>query len=200
MHVHGLHLRNWGATDGDVIRVMHGDAAVPRPTHETTMAVEVEAEPDEIWPWLMQMGYGRGGLYSYDWLDRLFGYLDRPSAERVLPEFQNLHEGDVIPMGRGKGFPVRVVEPKRELVLGGEEDGVQWVWEFGIYPIGLHRTRLVSRSRLRVPGTWSWRAFMGLLGPAAFVMTRRMLIGIKARAERLAADRATRTTEAATSG
>jgi len=120
-------------------------------------------------------------------LDRWFGYLDRPSATRILPEFQSLREGDVIPIGKGAAFPVRSVQPLRALVLGGEEQGLQWIWEFGLYPLDLRRTRLVSRSRLHVPRTWRWRAFMLVLGPAAFVMTRRMLMGIRTRAEALAA-------------
>ena len=66
----------------------------------------------------LQLGYRRGGLYSYDWLDRLFGYLDRPSATALLPEFQRLHQGDVIPLGHGPGFPVKTVEANRTLVLG----------------------------------------------------------------------------------
>ncbi len=68
-----MHALNWGATDGDMTRVMLGDAAVPHPNYENTMALEIEADPGHIWPWLVQMGYRRGGLYSYDWLDRFFG-------------------------------------------------------------------------------------------------------------------------------
>jgi hypothetical protein len=178
-----MHALNWGATDGDMTRVMPGDAVVPHPNYETTMAIEIVAEPQAIWPWLVQMGYRRGGLYSYDWLDRLFGYLDRPSADRILPAFQNLREGDVIPIGRGQGVPVRMIESGRALVLGGAEKDMQWIWEFGLYPIGSGRTRLVSRNRIHVPGTIGWRLFMLVLSPAAFLMTRRMLIGIRRRAE-----------------
>lgn len=178
-----MHVLNWGATDGDMTRVMAGDAVVPHPNYETTMAVEIVAEPRHIWPWLVQMGYRRGGLYSYDWLDRLFGYLDRPSSRVVLPEFQGLQEGDVIPLGRGPGFPVRTVDPQRALVLGGADGTMQWIWEFGLYPLGRDRTRLVSRNRVHVPRTWGWRLFMLVLTPAAFLMTRRMLVGLRQRAE-----------------
>jgi hypothetical protein len=134
----------------------------------------------------MQMGYQRGGLYSYDWIDRLFGYLDRPSVTRLLPQFQQLREGDVIPMGRGAGLPVRAIDVERALVLGGNEGALQWIWEFGLYPIGPDRTRLVSRSRAHVPPGWRWRVRMALLAPAAFLMTRRMLLGLQRRAETLA--------------
>jgi len=93
--------RYWGATDAEIEQAMLGDAEVPSATYKTTLAVTVDAPTADIWPWLVQMGYRRGGLYSYDWLDRLFGFLDAPSAEHVLPEFQRLEVGDVIPVSRG---------------------------------------------------------------------------------------------------
>jgi hypothetical protein len=182
---------NWGATEGDLVRVMAGDGSVPRPNYQSTMALEIDAGPEHIWPWLVQMGCGRGGLYSYDWLDRLFGYLDAPSARAILPEFQGLRVGDVIPIGRGGGFPVLLMDPLRALVLGGAAGSdVQWVWEFGLYPIAPGRTRLVSRSRAHLPHGWRWRAFKAVLAPAAFLMARRMLLGLRERAERLARERA----------
>jgi hypothetical protein len=73
--------------------------------------VIVNAKPEHIWPWLVHIGYQRGGLSSYDWLDRLFGYLDRPSTTCILPEFQHLAVGDVIPLGQGPGWPVAVLNP-----------------------------------------------------------------------------------------
>ena len=102
---------------------MPGDRHVTLPSYETTLGVTINTAPAAIWPWLMQMGYRRGGLYSYDWLDRLFGYLDAPSAERILPEWQQLAVGDEIPIGRGGGFPVKAIEPFRSLVLGGHARG-----------------------------------------------------------------------------
>lgn len=181
--------RRWGTTAADRMRVMTGDAAIVDPTYMATLAITVKARPDHIWPWLLQMGYRRGGLYSYDWLDRLFGYLDRPSASRILEEFQDLKVGDEIPMGRGAGFPVTGIEPCRSLVLGGAKDGVQWVWQFGLYPLNDRQTRLVSRNNLRVPATAVSWCFMRVIEPAAFLMTRRMLIGLKRRAESLAVRR-----------
>jgi hypothetical protein len=79
----------WGATGAEIERSMLGDAGVPHTTYVTTLAVTVEAPAADIWPWLVQLGYRRGGLYSYDWLDRLFGFLDAPSAERIIPEFHD---------------------------------------------------------------------------------------------------------------
>ena len=126
--------RYWGATTAEIGRLMSGDSEVAGATYETTLAVTVNASAGEIWPWLLQLGYGRGGISSYDWLDRLFGFLDAASAERILPEWQHLQVGDVIPIGRGAGFPVKALEPLRTLVLAGERDGFQWMWQLGLYP------------------------------------------------------------------
>ena len=181
-------MQRWGATDADVVRTMPGDADVPDPNYDTTLGVTIDAGPAEIWPWLPQMGYQRGGLYSYDWLDRLFGFLDRPSSTHVLPQWQHLEVGEEIPIGAGAGFPVRAVDPFASLVLGGDRPGLSWIWEFGLYPVGAKRTRLISRNRARVAPTIGRRLFLAALEPAAFLMTRKMLLGIKERAEKLAAE------------
>ena len=162
------------------------DGLVAGANYRQVLAIDINARPEEIWPWLMQLGYQRGGLYSYDWLDRLFGFLDRPSADRILPEHQGLRPGDVIPIGRGGGFPVAAVDPRRSLVLAGEQDGFAWGWELALDPLGDRRTRLVSRSLGRTPDTWRSRASLAVLRPAAFIMTHRMLGGLKRRAEAMA--------------
>jgi hypothetical protein len=133
----------------------------------------------------VQIGYQRGGLYSYYWLDRLFGYLDRPSATRILPEFQQLAVGDRIPLGHGPSWPVAAAEPNRALVLDMRNmPGIDWVWQFGLYPVDETRTQLVSRSRVRAR-TLSARLITYAIEPAGFLMTRRMLLGLKQRAEAL---------------
>jgi hypothetical protein len=164
---------------------MLGDREVALPGYEATLGVTVNAPPNDIWPWLMQMGYRRGGLYSYDWLDRLFGYLDAPSAERILPEWQRLSVGEEIPVGRGAGFPVKAIEPRRSLVLAGAGPGFHWSWELALVPVSPGRTRLISRNRVRTARTLRSRVTMLALSPAAFLMTRKMLLGIKRRAEAL---------------
>ena len=182
-------MSRWGATPSDLSRVMAGDHLLVNPTYSGTLAVSVDAPPENIWPWLVQIGYQRGGLYSYDWLDRLFGYLDRPSATRILPEFQRLAVGDAIPLGRGPSWPVAVIEPHRALVLDMRNlNDFDWVWQFGLYPIDETRTRLVSRSCVRTEMAWA-RLFTYAIEPAGFLMTRRMLRGIKSRAEALRAGR-----------
>jgi hypothetical protein len=180
-------MSRWGATPSDLTRVMAGDALLDDPMYSGTMAVIVNAEPEHIWPWLVQIGYRRGGLYSYDWLDRLFGFLDRPSASRILPEFQNLAVGDRIPMGQGPSWPVAAIDPNRALVLDMRSSGpFDWVWQFGLYRVAENRTQLVSRSCVR---TRSARARLAtyVIEPAGFIMTRRMLLGVKQRAEALRA-------------
>jgi hypothetical protein len=182
-------MNRWGAAPSDLTRVMAGDALLPDPTYSGTTAVTVDAAPEHIWPWLVQIGYQRGGLYSDDWLDRVFGYLDRPSATRILPEFQNLAVGDAIPLGRGPSWPVAALEPNRALVLDMRDLGAfDWIWQFGLYPVDENRTQLVSRSRVRTRSLWA-RLLTYAIEPAGFLMTRRMLLGLKERAEDLRAER-----------
>jgi hypothetical protein len=180
-------LLNWGARRDEIERVLPGDELVPNATYTSTRAVTIEATPADIWPWLAQMGHGRGGLYSYDWLDRAFGYLDAPSSNAVLPEFQELKAGDTIPMGRGPSWPVRIAEPDRALVL--EPVAGRITWMFALVPVSDAATRLVTRVRCAPPASLQERVVMALVDPAAFVMTRGMLLGIKRRAEALAAAR-----------
>ena len=181
----------WGTMPADLSRVMSGDAAIVNPTYAATLAITVNARSEDIWPWLLQMGYQRGGLYSYDWLDRLFGYLDGPSSNRVLPEFQHLTVGDEIPVGRGGGFLVIAIEPYRALVPAARVRGSSGCGS-------LASTRSTGTGRASCRGTAfasrprSW-LFMGVIEPAAFLMTRRMLLGLTRRAEALAvADRSRR--------
>src|SRR5205085_4339030 len=106
---------------------MAGYTFIAAPTHSAMDAIIIDASPDEIWPWLVQLGYQRGGLYSYDWLDRLFGFLDRPSATRVLPEFQHLVVGDIIRLGPRQQLTVAGLEPARALALSYRARGFGWV-------------------------------------------------------------------------
>jgi hypothetical protein len=152
-----------------------------------TYAVTIHAQPEEIWPWLAQIGYQRGGLYSYDWLDRLFGILDGPSADRILPEFQQLKAGDVIPLGAGPSWPVASVERNRSLVLAPDAGpGIAITWAFMLEPVAARATRLITRVRADYAPATGTRLRLALVDPTAFLMTRKMLLGIKARAERLA--------------
>jgi hypothetical protein len=175
----------WGARPEEVSREMPGDELIPDPDTLATRATTIDAPPSAIWPWLVQMGSGRGGAYTYDWIENLFG-LEMHSADEILPEFQGLAEGDVLPMGRsGPGMRVEILRPERFLTFRFETG--TWVWIFGLYPED-GSTRLVSRNRLAAPqaGVLS-RLFNTLfMEPGSLVMERKMLIGIKDRAERFA--------------
>ena len=177
-----------GATSDELARQMPGDALVANPTDVSTGAITIDAPPEDIWPWLVQIGYQRGGLYSYDWLDRLFGFLDRPSSTHVLLEFQQLAVGDKIPWDkRGTEMTAAVVEPPSALALSLQTRGFVWVWQFGLYSIAGRRTRFVSRGTQHVPSGPLWWLFMRISEPAAFIMTRRFMLGVKQRAEALRA-------------
>ena len=175
-----LHL-HWGANKDEEERPMPGDDFVNDPYVTTTRAVSIKARPGSIWPWLVQMGDRRGGLYSYDVLDRAFGILSGPSAGRILPEFQGLAAGDVIPLGKGPDWPVRILDAERAMVLEPVSGRVSWC--FALYPEG-DNTRLVSRVRIRIYTKVVLWILAPLVDACWFVMERRMLKGIRQRAEK----------------
>jgi hypothetical protein len=182
----------WGATDEEVERAMPGDDLVEGARDVTTRAVTIQATPADIWPWLVQMGYQRGGLYSNDWIDKVMGVLDEPSSWEIMPEFQHLEAGDVIPIGgSGPDWPVKSIEPYRSLVLDIRDPGVDISWSFGLYELDQEHTRFVLRIRIRVAPLMQVISFLPILDFGAFLMVRWMLLGIKARAEALAAQRET---------
>lgn len=178
-------MNDWGATRSERGRPLAGDEAVPDPNYQTTRAVTVDAPPDAVWPWVARLGAGRGGLYSYDWLDVLSGVSDEPSATGSRSDHQRLEAGDVVSLGDGGDLRVEAVEPGRALVTVPEAfTAGTLAWTFVLEPLEGERTRLLTRNRGRFE--WSPRllARLAVLEPAAFVMTRRTLLGIKARAER----------------
>lgn len=186
----------WGATDAETRAPVPGDELVPEPRLMSTRAVTIDAPPAAVWPWLVQLGQGRGGLYSYDSLENLLG-LDIHSAEEILPAHQRLAPGDLVRLGKPGSpcFRVATVDPGRSLVMisadpatgngvsvpVGEGTGATWQWQ--LLPVrGGRATRLLSRQRNTHPD--SQRLLWRLVEPIGFVMERRMLLGIKERAER----------------
>jgi hypothetical protein len=175
----------WGARPEETTRSMAGDELLPDARLVTTRAVTIRAPASAVWPWLVQMGPGRGGAYTYDWIENLLG-LDMHSADRILSEFQDLTVGDTLPMGDGPRMRVEILDPVRALVMRSE-DGV-WVWAFGL-STGDGRTRLISRNRIAATGAspLSRIFFRYVMEPGSLVMERKMLLGIKKRAEGLSA-------------
>ena len=179
---------NWGATPGEVSRPLPGDELMPDPDIVATRAISIAAPPSAVWPWLVQMGSGRGGAYTYDWIENLLG-LAMHSADTVLPQFQGLKVGDELALGPGRpAMRVEVLEPERTLTVRFA-DGT-WVWIFSLTPDG-EGTRLISRNRIATPGATALvRLFnLYLMEPGSLVMEVRMLTGIRERAERLAGER-----------
>jgi hypothetical protein len=172
----------WGARDDEAAAKLPGDELLPDADLVTTRAVTVDAPPEAIWPWLVQMGSGRGGAYSYDWIENLLG-LNMHSASEILPQYQHLHAGDELPIGPGRpGMTVEVLDPPRTLAVRLTDQN--WVWIFALVPDG-ESTRLISRNRiatsaLAATGRLFYTAFME---PGSLVMERKMLLGIKQRAE-----------------
>ena len=187
----------WGATPAEVAGAMPGDELVPVPKLTSTRAVTIEARPEEVWAWLVQIGQGRGGFYSFDVLENLLG-CDIHSAERIMPQLQRLHTGDLILLAPAAGAPcyrVAAVQPPHVLVLAGADprtravqaipsgpDEMATTWQWTLRPAGGGRgTRLVARQRYSYPRRRS--VLWHLVEPVDFVMERQMLGGIKARAE-----------------
>jgi hypothetical protein len=179
------HMR-WGATDDEVTRSMAGDDLVKNPIHVTTRAVTIQAKPADVWPWLVQMGFGRGGMYSYDLVDRVMGILDRESTWQIMPEYQQLEAGDVIPMGSGPSWPVLALEPNRSMVLNIEEPGVHVTWSYLLEELDGQRARLVLRVRTWLAITPQIVPLLVVMDPGEFLMVRKHLLGVKARAESVA--------------
>jgi hypothetical protein len=172
-----LQLR-WGAIDDEVRRAMPGDEIQASPVFNATRAMTIRARPEQVWPWVAQIGYRRAGWYGYDWIDND----GIPSSDRILPEWQSLKVGDSIPIWRGNNFPVVVVEPNRYLVF--ESPDRRDSMAIGLCAAEPETTRLVWR--IRLGGYW-WSSpwiFAQLFADLSdFIAVRQAMEGIKARAE-----------------
>ena len=175
----------WGATRDEVARPLPGDDLLVAPDIVSTRAITIDAPPSAIWPWLVQMGSDRGGAYTYDWIENLFG-LNMHSANTVLPQFQDIKVGDAFPLGKGgPQLHVEILDPEHSLVF--RFDGANWIWSFNLEPEN-GSTRLVSRNRIATPNASVAKRALNafLMEPGSLVMERKMLKGIKRRAEKLA--------------
>ena len=173
---------NWGASEAEANALLPGDELLEEADGVATRAITIEAPASAVWPWIAQMGPSpRGGAYTYDWIENLFG-LGMHSTDRVLPEYQQPRVGDTLGYGKNH-MRFERVEPERVLATRSEDGN--WVWSF-VLDEHDGRTRLISRNRFRLP---SLIAKIGMLPmePASLIMEREMLRGIKRRAEDLAA-------------
>jgi hypothetical protein len=173
---------HWGATEGEVRSSMPGDAAVPRPSFEATRAITINASPEQTWPWIVQIGYRRAGFYTYALLDNA-GY---ESADSILSQYQSIRIGDWVPMAKKvnetTAFRVRGFQTNEWLLW--EKPNSTWAWR--LIALDRGRTRVISRLKQR----YMWESpgiavfTMLLLEFGDFPMMRRLLTGIKTRAER----------------
>lgn len=181
----------WGATADEQRMALPGDKLVPQPRLRYTRAITIHAPAAVVWQWLVQIGQGRGGLYSYDGLENLIG-CDLHSADRIQPEWQELKVGDHVLFGPAeKKFPGQVVvqvEPEQALVMVALDPQTRQevrfaTWAFRLLALDDSTTRLIVRGLNGHPpglgNTLIWR----MVEPVSFVMERKMLQGIKARAE-----------------
>jgi len=167
--------RRWGATAEEVRRSLPGDELLRADAPSTTRAITIDVRPEDVFPWLLQIGFGRGGWYSYDWIDND----GEPSVDRIDPALQHLEVGDRIEMMPGFGPVVREVERNHHILSAGDADS----WCMLVEPTPEGGTRLISRWRQDWPrsvGTFIWTVFAD---PGAFVMERKMLRTIKRLAE-----------------
>jgi hypothetical protein len=189
------HLR-WGATDGEVAAAMPGDELIPTPSFVATRAITIAAPPEHVWPWLVQMGWHRGGWYTPHWVDRLLFPANWPSATQLVPELlRPLQVGDRIPDGPPDTawFAVERVDPPRLLVLHSTTHlpagwrarlgaAIDWSWTFALADTGDAATRLLLRVRGSTRPWWLTAIYVAAVVPADYVMASGMLAGIRRRA------------------
>jgi hypothetical protein len=209
----------WGVDPEETGRCLPGDDLIPAPTGGVTRGITIDAPVAAIWPWLIQMGYGRAGWYSYDQLD-----MRGKSADRIVPEWQSIKVGETLPTYPGGGFEIAEIQANRALVLYLDDEVVErqrrlagadadlepvppglaasgtlmgtmprrfrTTWTFFLEPVDEHRTRLIERSLVDFPegGGLVSGVVLPFIGFGVFVMMRRQMLELKARAESLAAE------------
>lgn len=199
LFVRPRHLK-WGTTDDECRKPLPGDELVSNPEQQATHAITINAPVADVWPWLVQIGQTRGGFYSYAWLENLVG-CEMHNADRIVPEWQSLRAGDVVWLHpKAPPLPVLIVEPYRAIVLGsaveGEDPAVDTIFGSGTWGLYLKEvdektTRLIIRNRgAGGSGPLGWFVNYAIFEPAHFVMERKMMLGIKERAEAQARERA----------
>lgn len=180
------HLR-WGATAQEAQASMPGDDLVPHPMLEATRAVTIAASPAQVWPWIVQMGYGRGGFYAIDLIDNN----GKPSATKIIPDLQDLRVGDTLPTSPIGGFVVVEMQAPARMAMTFASDGLPGITMSGVVAMLLtparaesgETTRLVCRIRADFAADVPSRLYYLLFEPGDFVMMRLMMLGIKQRAE-----------------
>jgi len=180
--------QNWGASPEETSRSMPGDHLVVSPKLISTRAIDINAPPEQVWPWIIQIGYGRAGWYNYDIISRCLGmahYIDGwRSCQRIVPELQDLQVRDRLRLSRRKGYIVADIKPHRVLVLHGKGTGNCHSWVYVCEPCedGVH-TRLIVRHRNKY-SAWTDKILFECFDIGFFFMERSHLLGLKRLAEK----------------
>lgn len=191
----------WGLAKNEVNITLPGDELIPEPKSKFTHAIQINAPAKYVWPWVAQIGYGRGGFYSYEALENLAG-LNIQNSDIVLPRFQNPKVGDFIPFGPKDAYPLAICEQGRAMVIENWYDldaksvfdpklsspknqlHLSWLWYVEV--LDENKTRFISRNRVDYTDSIKNKFMFGLLmEPVVFAMDRKMCYGIKKRAEYL---------------
>jgi hypothetical protein len=193
--------RTYGSTTDERRRQLPGDELVEAPQVITNHAKTINAPTASVWPWLVQMGWGRGQWYTARWVDKLLFPRNGPSANVIVPELQNLKVGDKVldgPPEANCSFIVEGLEEDRYLLLHSREHlppgwaqrgaGIDFTWAFVLDDLGDGRTRLLFRCRSRLSPWWVTALYVLTMIPADFVMARQMLRGISHRATGISAN------------
>lgn len=174
---------HWGATSEETARSMPGDDIVSSASFCATRAVTIHSRPEEIWPWLAQMGYGRAGFYGYDLIENVGSRTGIRSARSILPELQHPKTGDVLPISAVASLVVDSIQPGRYLIWRGDTTPSDGSFVWALYPVDESHTRLISRIRLRYHWT-DRRLLLDLFTEFAdHVAVPKILLGIKGRVE-----------------
>jgi hypothetical protein len=182
---------SWGATDQESAEPLSGDHLIENADLSATRAISIRASADQVWPWIAQLGQGRGGFYSYDFLENLVG-CDIHSANRIVPEWQDVRVGDEVKFSPEVGLVVALLERGRSLVLrggiplGNTAPPYDFTWAFTLRDDPDETTRLLVRERYAYKRRWA-RFLIEPVEAVSFVMSQKMLRGIRDRAERAAA-------------
>jgi len=174
---------HWGATSGELRTALPEDGIVAYPAFDATRAITIHARPEQIWPWLVQMGYGRAGFYGYDLIENPGGGRGLQSATAILPEFQHLRTGDTLPLSVAASLEFGTIEPNRVLVWRSRGIPHSGVFIWALVPIDAGHTRLISRIRWRYLSDPVGRALGLFTEVSDHVAVKAILRGVRDRAE-----------------
>ena len=173
----------WGATAVEVARSMPGDDLVPSPSFCATRAITIHGRPEDIWPWLVQIGYGRAGFYGYDLIENLGSGTGIRSSESILPDLQDPKPGETLTISAVASLVFESIQPDHYLIWRGAANPIDSSFVWGLYPIDASHTRVISRIRLR----YHWRdrrlALDLFTEFADHVAVPKILLGLKGRVE-----------------